>query len=403
MSKQVVPSKPFHTVVAIGHHDHGKTSLAAAILARQARKNGLDRFKSYAEIARCGLIRDEHKIVSLAPAHVSFETPGRDYMLVDTPSGHELLKPKTIIALAGAADHIILVVAAAKGPGPQTGEYLALAWAMGVPTAVVFLNGVDEVDDPQLLDLVEREVWLLLDRHEFPRDRVALIRGNAVAAMLSGGTDDRACRCIDQLVEALDAFAPRSRDEDGPFRMGIDDVFSIKGRGTVGTGRIERGKVKVGDEVEIIGLMKQPRKTVVTGVEMFNKTLDHGTAGDNVGVLLRGIGRTDLEPGQVLAKPGSAAAHTRFQARVSILTRAEGGPGRPFFSGHQLDFYLRTAAVPSTVSLPPGVEMCLPGDRVELTVDLLPEMPISLEENLGFAIRECRRPVGCGRVSRILS
>src|SRR4029077_11803429 len=278
-------------------------------------------------------------------------------------------------------------------------EHLLLARQVGVPRIVVFLNKVDTVDDPDLLELVEMEVRELLTKYEFPGDEVPIIRGSALPVMLSAGKDDAASKCVDDLMVALDTYIPTpERAEDKPFLMSIEDVFSIKGRGTVGTGRIERGKVKIGDEVEIIGLMKAPRKTVVTGIEMFNKTLEYGMAGDNVGVLLRGIERTDLERGQVLAKPNSITPHTKFEAQVYVLSKEEGGRHTPFFSGYRPQFYFRTTDVTGTATLPDGIEMCMPGDNVKMTVELLPESPIAMEENLRFAIREGGRTVGSGVV-----
>jgi len=274
-----------------------------------------------------------------------------------------------------------------------------------VPRIVVYLNKVDTVDDPDLLDLVEMEVRDLLSKYEFPGDEVPIVRGNSLAVMLSMGKDDAAGKCIDDLMVALDSYIPTpERAEDKPFLMSIEDVFSIKGRGTVGTGRIERGKVKVGDEVEIVGLMKAAKKTVVTGVEMFQKTLEYGVAGDNVGVLLRGIERTDLERGQVLAKPGSITPHTKFEASIYVLSKEEGGRHTPFFSGYRPQFYFRTTDVTGSITLPEGVEMCMPGDNVtKISVELLPESPIAMDEGLRFAIREGGRTVGSGVVTKILA
>jgi elongation factor Tu len=301
-------------------------------------------------------------------------------------------------------DGAILVVAANDGPMPQTREHLLLARQVNVPYIVVFMNKIDTVDDPELLDLVELELRELLSKYEFPGDKTPIIRGSALPVMLSGGKDDAAGKCIDELMAALDSYIPDPvREEDKPFLMSIEDVFSIKGRGTVGTGRIERGKVKVGDEVEIVGLTKQSRKTVVTGVEMFNKTLEYGMAGDNVGVLLRGIERTDLERGQVLAKPGSITPHTKFEADVYVLSKEEGGRHTPFFSGYRPQFYFRTTDVTGNVTLPQGVEMCMPGDNVHITVELIAESPIAMDEGLRFAIREGGRTVGSGVVTKILA
>jgi elongation factor Tu len=301
-------------------------------------------------------------------------------------------------------DGAILVVAANDGPMPQTREHLLLARQVGVPRIVVFLNKVDTVDDPDLLELVEMEVRELLTKYEFPGDEVPIIRGSALPVMLSAGKDDAASKCVDDLTVALDTYIPTpERAEDKPFLMSIEDVFSIKGRGTVGTGRIERGKVKIGDEVEIIGLMKAPKKTVVTGVEMFNKTLEYGVAGDNVGVLLRGIERTDLERGQVLAKPGSITPHTKFEASVYVLSKEEGGRHTPFFTGYRPQFYFRTTDVTGSVTLPQGVEMCMPGDNVSMTVELIQDSPIAMDEGLRFAIREGGRTVGSGVVTKIFA
>jgi elongation factor Tu len=293
-------------------------------------------------------------------------------------------------------------VAANDGPMPQTREHLLLARQVNVPYIVVFMNKIDTVDDPELLDLVELELRELLSKYEFPGDKTPIIRGSALPVMLSAGRDDASGKCIDELMDALDSYIPDPvREEDKPFLMSIEDVFSIKGRGTVGTGRIERGKVKVGDEVEIVGLMKAPRKTVVTGVEMFNKTLEYGMAGDNVGVLLRGIERTDLERGQVLAKPNSITPHTKFEADVYVLSKEEGGRHTPFFTGYRPQFYFRTTDVTGSVTLPQGVEMCMPGDNIKMTVELIAESPIAMDEGLRFAIREGGRTVGSGVVTKI--
>jgi elongation factor Tu len=333
-------------------------------------------------------------------AHVEYETPNRHYAHIDCPGHADYIK--NMITGAAQMDGAILVVAANDGPMPQTREHLLLARQVNVPYIVVFLNKVDTVDDPELLELVELELRELLNKYEFPGDQIPIIRGNALGAMQSGGKDDKACKCIDDLFNALDTYIPTpTREEDKPFLMSIEDVFSIKGRGTVGTGRIERGKVKIGDEVEIVGLMKQPRKTVVTGVEMFNKSLDFGMAGDNVGVLLRGIERTDLERGQVLAKPSSITPHTKFEANVYVLSKEEGGRHTPFFTGYRPQFYFRTTDVTGTATLPEGVEMCMPGDNIKMTVELLPDSPIAMDEGLRFAIREGGRTVGSGVVTKI--
>src|SRR5437588_9458233 len=402
MAKEVFErTKPHVNVGTIGHIDHGKTTLTAAIVARQAFKNKIEKVKSYAEIAKGGTERDELKTVTIAVAHVEYETPSRHYAHIDCPGHADYIK--NMITGAAQMDGAILVVAANDGPMPQTREHLLLARQVNVPYIVVFLNKVDTVDDPELLELVELELRELLTKYEFPGDAIPIIRGNALAAMQSVGKDDAACKCIDDLVNALDTYIPTpQRAEDKPFLMSVEDVFSIKGRGTVATGRIERGRCKVGDEVEIVGLMKAPRKTVITGVEMFNKSLEYGMAGDNVGVLLRGIERTDLERGQVLAKPNSITPHTKFEAEVYVLTKEEGGRHTPFFTGYRPQFYFRTTDVTGTATLPEGVEMCMPGDNIKMTVELLPESPIAMEEQLRFAIREGGRTVGSGVVTKIL-
>jgi elongation factor Tu len=394
-------TKPHVHVGTIGHIDHGKTTLTAAIVARQGVKNKVDKVKTYKEIAKGGTERDELKTVTIAVAHVESETPNRHYAHIDCPGHADYIK--NMITGAAQMDGAILVVAANDGPMPQTREHLLLARQVNVPYIVVFLNKIDTVDDPELIELVEIEMRDLLKKYDFPGDQIPIIRGNSLAAMQSLGKDDKACKCIDDLMAALDSYIPTPvREEDKPFLMSIEDVFSIKGRGTVGTGRIERGKVKVGDEVAIVGLMKEPRKTVITGVEMFNKTLEFGMAGDNVGVLLRGIERTDLERGQVLAKPNSITPHTKFEAQVYVLSKEEGGRHTPFFSGYRPQFYFRTTDVTGTSTLPDGVEMCMPGDNVKIKVELLADSPIAMEENLRFAIREGGRTVGSGVVTKIL-
>jgi elongation factor Tu len=404
MAKDVFArTKPHVNVGTIGHIDHGKTTLTAALVMRSAAKFKPDlKVKTYKEIAKGGTERDELKTVTIAVAHVEYETPNRHYAHIDCPGHADYIK--NMITGAAQMDGAILVVAANDGPMPQTREHLLLARQVNVPYIVVFLNKVDTVDDPELLELVELELRELLSKYEFPGDKIPIIRGNALAAMQSGGKDDKACECIDKLFEALDTYIPTpQRAEDKPFLMSIEDVFSIKGRGTVGTGRIENGKVKVGDEVEIVGLMKAPRKTVVTGVEMFNKTLEYGVAGDNVGVLLRGIEKEELERGQVLAKPGSITPHTKFEASVYVLAKEEGGRHTPFFSGYRPQFYFRTTDVTGEVKLPEGVEMCMPGDNIKVTVELLPDKPIAMDEGLRFAIREGGRTVGSGVVTKVIA
>jgi len=398
-------TKPHVNVGTIGHIDHGKTTLTAAILTRQAYVNKIEKFKSYAEIAKGGIVRDENKTVTIAVAHVEYET-NRHYAHIDCPGHADYIK--NMITGAAQMDGAILVVAANDGPMPQTREHLLLARQVGVPRIVVFMNKIDTVDDPELLDLVEMELRELLTKNEFPGDEVPIIRGSSKPALDCGGKDDAACKCIDDLMAALDSYIPNPiREEDKPFLMSIEDVFSIKGRGTVGTGRIERGKCKVGDEVEIVGLMKAPKKTVVTGVEMFNKTLDFGMAGDNVGVLLRGIERTDLERGQVLAKPGSITPHTKFEAQVYVLSKEEGGRHTPFFAGYRPQFYFRTTDVTGSCTELIGddgqkAEMCMPGDNIKMNVELLPESPIAMDDGLRFAIREGGKTVGSGVVTKIV-
>jgi elongation factor Tu len=403
MAKDVFSrTKPHVNVGTIGHIDHGKTTLTAAIVARQGYKNKLDKVKSYKDIAKGGTERDELKTVTISVAHVEYETPARHYAHIDCPGHADYIK--NMITGAAQMDGAILVVAANDGPMPQTREHILLGRQVGVPRIVVFLNKIDTVDDPELLELVELELRELLAKYDFPGDEIPIVRGSALPAMLSNGKDDAACKCIDDLMNALDTYIPQpQRAEDKPFLMSIEDVFSIKGRGTVGTGRIEAGKCKVGDEVEIVGLMKAPHKTVVTGVEMFNKTLEFGLAGDNVGVLLRGIEKDGLERGQVLAKPGSITPHTKFEASVYVLSKEEGGRHTPFFTGYRPQFYFRTTDVTGEVKLPDGVEMCMPGDNINVVVELLPDKPIAMDTNLRFAIREGGRTVGSGVVTKVIS
>lgn len=394
-------TKPHVNVGTIGHIDHGKTTLTAAIVARQGYKNKVAKIKSYKDIAKGGTERDDLKTVTIAVAHVEYETPNRHYAHIDCPGHADYIK--NMITGAAQMDGAILVVAANDGPMPQTREHLLLARQVNVPFIVVFLNKVDTVDDPELLELVELELRELLSKYEFPGDKTPIVRGNALAAMQSGGKDDAACKCIDNLMEALDSYIPTpQRMEDKAFLMSVEDVFSIEGRGTVATGRIERGACKVGDEIEIIGLMKEPRKTVITGVEMFNKTLDKGIAGDNVGVLLRGLKREDIERGQVIAKPGSITPHTEFESNVYVLSKEEGGRHTPFFTGYRPQFYFRTTDVTGSIALPQGVEMCMPGDNIKMTVKLIDDQPIAMDEGLRFAIREGGRTVGSGVVIKVL-
>ncbi len=392
-------TKPHVNVGTIGHIDHGKSTLTAALSARSAHKLG-QAAKSYAEITKGGTVRDSNKTVTIHSSHTEYETENRHYAHVDCPGHADYVK--NMITGAAQMDGAILVVGADDGPAPQTREHVLLARQVNVPYIVVFMNKVDLVDDPELLDLVELEIRDLLSKYDFPGDDIPVVRGSAKAALDCAGKDDAACASIDELFNALDTYIPEpERLIDKPFLMPIEDVFSIKGRGTVGTGRIERGICKVGDEVEVVGLTKAPRKTIVTGVEMFNKTLDSGEAGDNVGVLLRGVEKDDLERGQVLCKPGSIKPHTKFEGEVYVLTKEEGGRSTPFFTGYKPQFYFRTTDVTGAVKLMGGAEMCMPGDNVQVEVDL-GEKPIAMEDGLRFAIREGGRTVGSGVVTKIL-
>jgi elongation factor Tu len=401
MAKEVFTrTKPHVNVGTIGHIDHGKTTLTAAISARQVSKFG-GVVKTYDGIAKGGGVRSGGKVITITPAHVEYETAQRHYAHIDCPGHRDYIK--NMITGAAQMDGAILVVAANDGPMPQTKEHVLLARQVGVPRLVVFMNKVDTVADPELLELNELELRELLSRHEFPGDDVPIVRGNALAAMQAQGTDDAACRCIDELMDALDQYLPvPERLVDRPFLMSIEDVLSIEGRGTVATGRIERGRVKTGDEVEILGLTRTAKRTVVTSVEMFKRVLPEGVAGDNVGVLLRNVKRDDLERGQVLARPGSITPHMRFEAAVYVLSKEEGGRHTPFFAGYQPQFYFRTTDVTGSVILPEGVEMCLPGDNVHFGVELRPEMPIAMEEGLRFGIREGGKTVGSGVVTKVV-
>ena len=388
--------KPHVNVGTIGHIDHGKTTLTAALAARSAAKFGTTA-QNYKEIAKGGTERDATKTVTISAAHVEYESEQRHYAHVDCPGHADYIK--NMITGAAQMDGAILVVSAADGPMPQTREHILLARQVGVPRIVVFLNKIDLVDDPELLELVEMEVRELLTKYGFPGDDTPIIRGSSKPAMDNPG-DAAANKPIDDLVKALDAYIPiPQREVDKPFLMPIEDVFSIKGRGTVGTGRIERGQCKVGDTVEIVGL-KANKTTVVTGIEAFNKTLDSGLAGENVGVLLRGVEKTDLERGQVLAAPKSVMPHTKFEAEVYILTKEEGGRHTPFFTGYRPQFYFRTTDVTGSAKLLGGAEMVMPGDNVTMEVEL--QAPIAMEEKLRFAVREGGKTVGSGVVTKIL-
>jgi elongation factor Tu len=389
--------KPHVNVGTIGHIDHGKTTLTAALSARSQAKFGTTA-KSYKDIAKGGTERDATKTVTISAAHVEYESPQRHYAHVDCPGHADYVK--NMITGAAQMDGAILVVSAADGPMPQTREHILLARQVGVPKIVVFLNKIDLVDDAELLDLVEMEVRELLTKYGFDGDNTKVVRGSSLPAF-NNPSDDKACAPIDELVGALDEFIPiPPREIDKPFLMPIEDVFSIKGRGTVGTGRIERGQCKVGDTVEIVGL-KPNKTTVVTGIEAFNKTLDSGQAGENVGVLLRGVEKDDLERGQVLAAVKSITPHTKFEAEVYVLTKEEGGRHTPFFNGYRPQFYFRTTDVTGAAKLLGGAEMCMPGDNIQMEIEL--GAPIAMEEKLRFAVREGGKTVGSGVVTKILA
>jgi len=399
-------TKPHVNVGTIGHVDHGKTTLTAAMTKVMDLK-GLSKFKSYDDIAKASESqgrRDATKILTIATAHVEYETENRHYAHIDCPGHADYVK--NMITGAAQMDGAILVVSAYDGPMPQTREHILLARQVNVPKVIVFMNKVDLVDDPELLDLVELEIRDLLNKYNFPGDETPIIRGIASQAMRAESLDDPSCGPIVELLKAMDEYIPvPKREVDLPFLMPVEDVFSIKGRGTVGTGRVERGKIRVGEEVEIIGF-KETRKTVVTGVEMFNKTLDEGQAGDNIGVLLRGIEKKDLERGQVIAKPGSITPHTKFHAQVYVLTKDEGGRHTPFFPGYKPQFYFRTTDVTGgvlTLMSEGGkpAEMCMPGDNILMDIEII--NPIAMEEGLRFAIREGGRTVGAGVVTKVIA
>jgi elongation factor Tu len=393
--------KPNINVGTIGHIDHGKTTLAAAILARQGFKLGRGDVLTYHEIARGGIAHGDDKVLTVIAAHVEYETPARYYTHIDCPGHADFIK--NMIVGAAQMDGAVLVVAADDGVMPQTREHLILARQVGVPHVVVFLNKVDAVADPELIDLVELEVRELLKVYDFPGDELPVIRGNALAALQSGGADDAVCRCIDDLMHALDTYLPTPRRaEDRPFLMPIEKVYSVAGFGTVATGRIEQGRVQVGDKLEVVGLRKEPRTTVAKGVQRFHEALPLGIAGDNVGILLRDVKKDEIERGQVLAAPGSITARRRFAAQVYVLTPEEGGRHTPFFGGYRPQFFFGTTDVTGAVALDEGVEMCLPGDHVSVTVELPEEKPIALAENFRFTMREGGRTVGSGKVTQVL-
>jgi elongation factor Tu len=390
-------TKPHVNVGTIGHIDHGKTTLTAAITMRQAHK-GLAEAKIFDQIDNAP--EEKARGITIATSHQEYQSETRHYAHVDCPGHADYIK--NMITGAAQMDGAILVVAANDGPMPQTREHILLARQVEVPRIVVFMNKVDMVDDEELLELVEMEIRDLLSKYDFPGDEIPIVRGSALKAMESEGADDEACKPIDELMEALDTYFPEpEREADKPFLMSVEDVFSIKGRGTVATGRIERGVVKVGEEVEIVGIHEQTRKTVVTGVEMFNKTLDEGMAGDNVGCLLRGVEKDEIERGQVLAKPGSITPHIRFKGEVYVLTKEEGGRHTPFFSGYKPQFYFRTTDITGSIKLLGGAEMCMPGDNVTIEVDLEGK-PVAMEQGLRFAVREGGRTVGSGVVVEII-
>jgi len=392
--EKFVRTKPHVNVGTIGHIDHGKTTTTAAITMVASKKYG-GKPVSYADIAKGGTVRDDSKIVTIAVSHVEYETPNRHYAHVDCPGHADFIK--NMITGAAQMDGAILVVSALDGPMPQTKEHVLLARQVGVPQMVVWLNKCDAVEDPDLLELVEMEVRDLLTKYQFDGDNIPVIRGSALKA-LQGDADGEGT--VVKLLEALDAWIPEPvRDVDKPFLMAVEDVFSIKGRGTVVTGRIERGIIKVGEEVEILGF-RDPRKTTVTGVEMFRKLLDQGQAGDNVGCLLRGIEKSDVERGQILCKPGSVKTHKKFEGEVYVLKKEEGGRHKPFFTNYRPQFYMRTTDVTGTIALPEDVKMVMPGDNVRVTVEFI--TPVALEDKQRFAIREGGRTVGAGVVSKIL-
>ncbi len=392
--EKFVRDKPHMNVGTIGHIDHGKTTLTAAIMKVMSAKHGGE-VKSYKDIAKGGTERDDTKTVTIATSHVEYQTGNRHYAHVDCPGHADYVK--NMITGAAQMDGAILVVSGVDGPMPQTKEHVLLARQVGVPTMVVFMNKCDAVDDPDLLELVEMEVRELLSKYEYDGDNIPVVQGSALGA-LNG--EDKWVESVVKLMEAVDNHIPEpKRDIDKPFLMAVEDVFSIKGRGTVVTGRIERGIIKVGDEVDILGV-REPQKTTVTGVEMFRKLLDQGQAGDNVGCLLRGIDKEQVERGQVLAAPGSVNTHTQFECEVYILSKDEGGRHKPFFSNYTPQFYIRTLDVTGKIELPDDVKMVMPGDNVKMKVNLI--TPAAMEEKQRFAIREGGRTIGAGVISKII-
>ncbi len=392
-------TKPHVNIGTIGHVDHGKTTLTAAITMYCASKGNAQVMK-YDEIDKAP--EERARGITINTAHVEYETATRHYAHVDCPGHADYVK--NMITGAAQMDGAILVVAASDGPMPQTREHILLARQVGVPYIVVFLNKCDQVDDEELLELVEMEVRELLNEYDFPGDDTPIIRGSALKAMesgLAGNWDSPATKCIQELLDAVDSYIPDpERDTDKPFLMPVEDVFTITGRGTVATGRVERGVLRMGDKVEIVGLSDEKRETTVTGIEMFRKLLDYAEGGDNIGALLRGVQRTDIERGQVLAKPGSIHPHTHFTSQVYVLTKEEGGRHTPFFNGYRPQFYFRTTDVTGSITLPAGTEMVMPGDHIDMEIKLI--TPIAIEEGLRFAIREGGRTVGSGVVAKII-
>ena len=391
-------TKPHVNIGTIGHVDHGKTTLTAAITKVLAMKGDAE-FTDYANIDKAP--EERERGITINTSHVEYETDNRHYAHVDCPGHADYVK--NMITGAAQMDGAILVVSAADGPMPQTREHILLSRQVGVPYIVVFMNKVDQVDDPELLELVEMEIRDLLNEYDFPGDETPIIKGSALAVLESTSTDINAPEyaCILELMDAVDKYIPTpERTSDLPFLMPVEDVFTITGRGTVATGRVERGTIKVNEEVEIVGLSDEKKKTVITGLEMFRKLLDFAEAGDNIGALLRGIQRTEIERGQVLAKPGTVTCHRKFTAQVYVLTKDEGGRHTPFFNNYRPQFYFRTTDVTGVCELPAGVEMCMPGDNVEMTIELI--HPIAMEQGLTFAIREGGRTVGSGRVATII-
>jgi len=403
MAKEIFErTKPHVNIGTIGHIDHGKTTLTAAITMRLAQLAGGGNVKKFDEIDNAP--EEKERGITINTAHVEYETVNRHYAHVDCPGHADYVK--NMITGAAQMDGAILVVAASDGPMPQTREHILLARQVNVPKIVVFMNKVDQVDDPELLELVELEIRELLSKYDFPGDDIPIVQGSALAALGSEGKGDDECKCIDELMAAVDEYIPiPERKVDMAFLMPVEDVFSIKGRGTVGTGRIERGAVHTGDEVEIVGLAAEVHKTTCTGVEMFNKTLNDGQAGDNVGLLLRGIDKSDLVRGQVIAKPGSITPHTKFHGEVYVLTKEEGGRHTPFFANYKPQFFFRTTDVTGEVqdlfdADGKKAEMCMPGDNITMQVEII--HPIAMEDGLRFAIREGGRTVGAGVVTKIL-